>query len=347
MNTLKSEKGNKLNIESSVYKNLVAVTTKKKLINIPNRIIRKLKWKEEQDKELSSNSVCIVCNYSFLTKTRGWSKKVGAICHPFKETSIFGEGRKLYLFSESDWCDSLWMEGLNFCSPKKEYKYEFFIFTIDQIQGVRCKGYHLIPMIARVAEEMGVRGIVLDYYHVFPRPSCKKEEKGSDGWATEQVRGQLKQCKNIDIVRGVQTQKRITELMADSRYVIFPNSRDASPRTIVETLLRGKPCLVNENIYGGWKYINSNNGLFFDGAITYSELIENENRYYEEIKRKMKEIREINFDNTKIVAEHMSKYGFRNASHRFAEIINEVEGDKKYSYVAYKEFDRYLKKHCT
>ncbi len=338
--------GRIVNIESSVYKDLVGINRKGKFVNLPNRVMRKLKWKDEQDKKLTPNSICIVCNYAFLTKSRGWSDKIKAICHPFRNVSIFGKGKNLYLFSESDWCDSVWMPGLGFCPTKKDYKYEFFIFTLDQIQGTRCKGYYLIPLISKVAQEMGVRGIILDYYNVFPRPSYKKETKYSDGWYTEKIRQDLKEYKHIDILRGVQTQKKITDLMNQSRYVIFPNTRDASPRTIVETLLRGKPCLVNKNIYGGWKYINSDNGMFFNGGTSYHDLIDKPNFYYQEIKKQMQSMHDKIFDNEKIRTNHLCNYGFVNASKKFAEIINGIEGDKRYSYVAYKEFSNVLQKYC-
>ncbi len=338
-----------MQIEASVYKKLVAINKNGNFVNIPNMVIRKLKWKEEQDRKLTSNSVCIVCNYVFRDKTRGWSDKVGAICHPFEKTDIFPDKNKLHLFSESDFCDPIWMPGLKKCEEKENYKYEFFAFVIDQVQGVRCKGYHLLPMIAKAAKEFGVRGVVVDYYHVFPRPSYKKESKGSDGWATEKTRKRLKKFLDshvLDIRRGIKIQSTITELMNKSRYVIFPNTKDASPRTIVETILRGKPCLVNKNIYGGWKYINEENGMFFDGAANLKELDSNYDYYYNEIKSSMKKMRESNFDSDNIINNHLSQYGFINTSRRLARIINKLEGKKKYSYVAYREFSDVLRKYC-
>lgn len=336
-----------MHIEPHVYKRLSAIDEKGKFISkISNKVIRKLKWKEEQDRKLTPNSICIVCNFSFMSKNRGWSDNVGAICHPFKDTSIFPDQSKLHLFSESDFCDSIWIDGLKKCKDKKDYKYDFFCFTIDQLQGVRCKGYHLIPMISEIAEEQGLRGVVLDYYHIFPRPSYENEKKGSIRWDTEEVRKRMKKIKNIDVVRGIQSQDTITKLMDKSRYVIFPNTRDASPRTIVETLLRGKSILVNKNIYGGWKYVNEGNGMFFDGATELKELNNNEEYYYNELRCAMQKMRETKFNSDNIINNHLSEYGFVNSSRRLAKIINRLEGKKKYSYVAYKEFDHILKKYC-
>ncbi len=36
-----------------------------------------------------------------------------------------------------------------------------------------------------------------------------------------------------------------------------------SPRVITEALLTDLPILVNENILGGWKYVNEKTGVFF------------------------------------------------------------------------------------
>jgi hypothetical protein len=335
-----------MNIEPDVYKKLSAIDRSGKFVHIPNKIMRKLKWKEEQDRQLTPNSVCIVCNFSFMTKNRGWSDNIGAICHPFKDTSIFPDQSKLHLFSESDFCDPLWMPGLVRCKAKEDYKYDFFCFTIDQAQGVKCKGYHSIPMMAKIAAEQGLRGVVLDYYNVFPRPTYKNEEKGSLKDNTRITRKRVSKAKNIDVIKGSQSQKRITKLMNESRYVIFPNTRDASPRTIVETLLRGKPILVNKNIYGGWKYVNNDNGMFFDGATKLEELDSNSEYYYNELKTSMQKMRDHKFNSDDIINNHLSEYGFVKSSRRLAKIINKMESKKKYRYVAYREFENMLRQYC-
>ena len=327
-----------MQIKSDVYKNLIAINHKKQIVNIPNKIMRKLKWVEEQEQNLTPNSVCIVCNFSFKNKTRGWSDKIKAICHPFKNTDIFPNNKKLYLFSESDFCDDLWMPEIKPCSPKTEYKYEFFYFAIGTEQGVKCKGYYSLPIFCKIAGEMGSKAIILDYYDVFPRPKFKSEGEYSKEWVLNRVVKELKGRNNVDLIEGVQTQEKITELMEQSRYVIFPNTMDASPRTIPETLIRGKPVLVNKGIYGGWKYVNEKNGLLFDAPSSCKELDDNYDIYYKNIKDAMLYMREHNFDYNSIRSEHLSKYGFINSSKFLANIINEIEGKNLYTYVMYREF---------
>lgn len=48
-----------------------------------------------------------------------------------------------------------------------------------------------------------------------------------------------------------------------SRFTFLPNIMDASPRILTESLCVNIPVLVNVNIVGGWKYVNSQTGEFF------------------------------------------------------------------------------------
>jgi len=48
-----------------------------------------------------------------------------------------------------------------------------------------------------------------------------------------------------------------------AKFGFIPNGIDASPRVLVECLCLDVKVLVNENIVGGWKYINENTGEFF------------------------------------------------------------------------------------
>ena len=334
-----------MKIKSDVYKQLVAYTKDRGVVPISNKLMRKLKWKKEQNERLTSNSVCIVCNYSFRFKDRGWSNKVKTVCHPFRQEylSIFPKGMKKKLLSESDYLDPIWMDGMDLCC-RESYRFDFFCFTIDKDQGVRCKGMHLLPLIAEVSRDLGLKGLVLDYFGEVPKP--KNPKKGNVDWVVLETRKNLSQFDNIKIVRGVKSQKEISTYMSKCRYVIFPNTRDASPRTIPESILRGKPVLVNKNIWGGWKYVTENNGCFFDGAETYEELQSRKEYYYKEIRKKMTRMQESSFSGKKIRNEFLEKYGFLNTASRMAEIINDIEGHRKYKYVAYKEFSKIMQKHC-
>lgn len=329
-----------MNIPPDKYKSLMAITKNRKLINIPNKVMRKQRWAEEQDKKLTPNSICIVCNFSYYGKDRGWSDKVKAICHPFREYQQPVGDRALHLFSESDFCDSLWMEDIPLLKEKENYEYDFFCFTIDSSQGVKCKGAHSLPLIFKVAKELGMRGLVLDYYPR-PLPPCDTDSKWDEH--VRYVRKSLKSMDNITIKRGWHPQDKINKWIDKCKFVIFPNTRDASPRTIPETILRGKPVMINKNILGGWKYSNDVNGILYDGSFDMEELKSNEDHYYKEIKKSLVIMNNKKFTAKAIKEKYMEEYGFINTSKRLANIINKIEGHKKYRHVAYTDFKKYLK----
>lgn len=54
--------------------------------------------------------------------------------------------------------------------------------------------------------------------------------------------------------------------MEQSEFMFVPNLSDASPRVAAEALLRDVPVIMNRHIAGGWKYINEQTGVFFDGV---------------------------------------------------------------------------------
>jgi len=64
------------------------------------------------------------------------------------------------------------------------------------------------------------------------------------------------------------------DLVEKSRIFFLPNVLDASPRVITEALVRNVPVVMNADIFGGWKYVNENTGLFFHDETDVIEKIE-------------------------------------------------------------------------
>ena len=60
----------------------------------------------------------------------------------------------------------------------------------------------------------------------------------------------------------------------ESRFMLLPNFEDPSPRVLTEALTLNKPVFVNENILGGWKYVNDKTGMFFNENNIRTNLIE-------------------------------------------------------------------------
>jgi len=113
----------------------------------------------------------------------------------------------------------------------------------------------------------------------------------------QRILGKYCRSKHVKIVRGKRNAARI---MALTRFSFFPNIKDCSPLLISESLVRGKPVLVNKRILGGWKYVNDDTGALFT---------------IDSIEEKANYIMEGNF-NTR--DSYMNEYGYKNTSTRMA-----------------------------
>jgi hypothetical protein len=324
-----------MKVKPETYKDLVAVKNGK-VIKIPNKILRKASTKEQQNKNLTKNSVCIVCNFRFLENKVDWSKKVKAICHPFRDDSIFPKNIDKYLFSESDFCDKLTTDVKSRFDKWDNMKYDFVYFTLNSREGTRSKGIYMLPLLDKVAGCLKLRGLVVDYA---VRETAK--HKGTIyHTASKIIKSKINSFKNLKVIKNNYSTKEVCAIMLGSKFVFLPSTADASPRILVEALVRNRPLVVNSSIYGGWKYINDNNGSFFDGP-SIEEFISN--KYKKDYEKNLKDaiIKVLSIDNTKISKEFYLKYGFVNSSTRLASIVNRITG-KKYKAVAFKEWKKSL-----
>ena len=58
------------------------------------------------------------------------------------------------------------------------------------------------------------------------------------------------------------------------RFIFVPNLLDASPRVLAEALCFNLPCLVNNNILGGWKYVNDKTGMLFNDEHDFENVLQ-------------------------------------------------------------------------
>jgi len=331
-----------MKVKATSYKKLIAVSDGN-IINIPNRVMRKPYTLEQQDRYLTENSICIVCDYSFYEKKIEWGKKVKAVCHPFRDTKIFPDNIDKYLLSESDFCDGMITPNKRVNSKWTTKNYDFVYFTIESPKGVKCKGYHLLPLIDRCAKRLNLKGLVVCYSN----DSSKKIPKSSVYVsAFNSIKRKLPKLRNIDVVRRFFSMEELNNIMNAVKFVLVPSYADASPRLLVEAIVRDRPVVVNENIYGGWKYVNEKTGSFFK-APTPDEMykrkwkfssvdikcLSSSMKYVLGMENKKKEIKDVFYEN----------YGFRNSSIRLADIINKISSTK-YNAVAFKEWKSALKK---
>jgi len=323
-------------VKPDTFKKLSAINEKNKLVDIPNIVLRKITPVKNQGKNLTKNSICIVCNFRFLENKAEWSKKIKAICHPFRDDSIFPDNVKKYLFSESDFCDKL-------ISPTKyklpEYdKYDFVYFTLNSREGTRSKGIYTLSLLNEVAGILKLKGLVVNYA---TRETAK--HKGTIyAEASNLVKKQIHRFKNLKVTNNFFRSGYVCGIMNAVKFVYLPSDADASPRLLTESLIRDKPLVINSAIYGGWKYINSENGAFFE-APTIREFVKNKYKkdYLESLKQSIEKV--LSIDNSKISKEFYKEYGFLNSSKRLAKIVNNISGTK-YKAVAYREWGKHLKK---
>jgi len=316
---------------------LVAVDKKHNIIKIPNRLMRKPGTIEWQEQKLSPNSVCITCNYIFKTQPFQWSKYIKAICHPFKD-SVLPTDIKTYLLSESDFCDHLVSET----NQKNNVGgYDFAYFTINSLQGILCKGLYTLLNIDKAARLANLKGLVVNYGPALIK--YDETKKNSPEWVLGKIRKGIKRLTNLTVINRNMSDQEVCDVMKSVKFMLFPNTCDASPRLLAESLIRNTPALVNKNIYGGWKYINEYTGMFFNSP-PMSSLFNNSvcginDVFAEDLSQKM--VQMTKFDKTRVKSEFYSKYGFKNSSQKLANIINEISGTD-YKFVAYDEWRNLL-----
>ena len=75
-------------------------------------------------------------------------------------------------------------------------------------------------------------------------------QKQAERFGTEVRIGHINKVELTKKLDYYELQKKFDEC----RFIFIPNINDASPRVITESLCHNIPCLVNQNIIGGWKY---------------------------------------------------------------------------------------------
>ena len=74
---------------------------------------------------------------------------------------------------------------------------------------------------------------------------------------------------NVEVTEFIKDYNKFLDKIRESRFILLPNLEDASPRFLTEGLALNKPIFVNENILGGWKYVNDDTGVFFNENILH------------------------------------------------------------------------------
>lgn len=323
-----------MKVSSKQYLPLIALNSDNKIVKINNHILRKPMDILSQQSILNENSALITCNYIFNEKVFEWSSHIKAICHPYKKPSKFPDSIPKYLLSESDFCDEH-TTPTNCGSAKK--RWDFAYFTINSMQGINCKGLYMLPSIEKAATLAGLKGIVVNYGPEIRQGDIEEEY-------LRRTRKYMKSSK-LHIKNKILGQKEICRLVSSVKFVIVPSTRDSSPRIIPEMLVRNVPVLLNKHIYGGWKYLNNDTGLFFSG-MSLEDYYKNNNRdnieiFEFDLSEKMKIMMDSEFKN--VSTSYYTQFGFSKTAQRLADVFNKMQASD-YKMVCYAEWKNILER---
>lgn len=223
-------------------------------------------------------------------------------CHCYKNDEVFKVPNML--LSESDFVDPRF---ITVYKRPETFKYDFCYFTSGGKAGTINKG---IDIFARslpiLCGQYQMRGIVIKYMKG-DRPFVPRSQKVINKYS------------DYLTIKGKRlSPKAVAKIMAKSRFSFFPNTADCSPLLLAESLVRDCPALVNENILGGWKYINENTGATFNLG-NLSDQIET--------------MLSSPFSPSQ---SHLQQYGFMNSATRWANALKEhMKMFRKYHMVAF------------
>lgn len=177
-------------------------------------------------------------------------------CHPFRKVRkhFSNTDYNYMLLPESDFLDPAYVEV-----SEGIPSYDFFYLTINGKPGIENKGLkEFVKSIPILCGEFKLRGLIIVY---FPAKSPFKNFKVLSKDQNEVIK-QYKEY--ITISAGWQDQPQLARSMSSCKFGFFPNIVDCSPRIIPECLIRNRPILVNEKIWGGWHYVDEQSGVFFN-----------------------------------------------------------------------------------
>jgi len=187
--------------------------------------------------------------YPYVEKCEGFA-------HCFRNPERYlPTGLPATLLSESDFKDPewVWKVGCHGTVAPKTWDI-IFVCGRGMYHEVTKNASLGMSTIGRVCSELGFRALVV---------GCSAANYIDPG------RG------SVDVVDELPWHE-LMECLARSKSALFPNHMDPSPRLLAEALCLDVPVLVNRDILGGWKYVNSDTGSFFDteaDAVEWSRLM--------------------------------------------------------------------------
>ena len=237
--------------------------------------------------------------------------------HCFKNLDwLTGKDENKYLFPESDFADECFI-----ARAEVPIKYDYCYFTLNHIHsGVDYKGFYTFLNSLEVFHNLKLKGTVVVYFSA----SQKR-------WVFNINSHHKKLLNNVDVVWKKLDHEGVAKVMASSRFSFFPNHKDCSPRMVSESLIRNRPVLINDNIYGGWHYIEKDKNF---GSL----FIPGDNKSLEKAVSNVMLLPNNQSDSWK------QYYGFESSTRKLASLVQKYCGDMGVSHLYFSDFRQVFKK---
>lgn len=181
--------------------------------------------------------------------------------HMFREPEkVFPKHVKLLLMSQSD-----------FALPdpprqKVPKVYDFTFSGSDQDVHKGCKGWSsfaknwtfVLKSLKVMCGEYNMTGVLI----------ATKDKQNKKKCPIPKV------CKGLVVQTPFLTQDEYFAYLKQGKFAFIPQVHDASPRVTTQALMHDVPLLMNNNILGGWKYLNNRTGEFFNDMSDFRESLE-------------------------------------------------------------------------
>ena len=232
--------------------------------------------------------------YKYKEQCEGW-------IHCFRDPEKYFPPSMPTLFaSESDWTDCNFLTPNKKDPPKKIYDFIYICLKVKE-SDKKCddwatwnKNWALAKKCLSVfCKKFKLKGLLVG------RKNCPLGEG----------------CDNLMETTEMVKYSELKKLYEKSKFLFLPNLKDASPRVLTEALSLNLPVLVNENILGGWKYVNEQTGEFF----------KDENDVGDKVKLLMNNIANHKYEPRKSFVEN---YGTHNSSEKLKKFLYDNWGDK-------------------
>jgi glycosyltransferase involved in cell wall biosynthesis len=207
------------------------------------------------------------------------------------------------LISESDFVNTDYLKPDDEQSSNKEFDFVYNCPKVNKNSGCNDwvsynKNWELaLKCLPILCEKFKLKGLLIG------REGCELPEK----------------CKPYLTTTAWVEYEDVIKLYKKCKFLFLPNTRDASPRVITECMSLNLPCLVNNNIVGGWKYINDTQD------VRTGEFFNDENDIEEALKKLLDNMKNNKYEPRRFILEN---YGPINSGIKLKEFLFEHFRDR-------------------